>query len=96
MPVEVTGWREMPSAGDEILQCKTEVDTVEVLLFVVYQFSWFSRVLQTKIESWFQTIKKCPLHLCNKVLKPTNSKIYDFFPKLQKQVLTNIKTHKIN
>ena len=30
MPVEVTGWRELPSAGDEVVEVKSEVAAKEI------------------------------------------------------------------
>jgi len=35
MPVEVIGWRDLPSAGEEILEVETEVNyTVNALLLI--------------------------------------------------------------
>ena len=67
--------------------------TVKVLLFVRYQFSWFSLVGQWP-RNFVPDEKGIPLYVYPENLKTTNSRIHElkFLPKSTKWVSTNKRT----
>lgn len=70
-PVEVTGWRKLPSAGDEVVEVKSEVTAKEIhsVNDSVIQISWAKMItINNNICFREPYLKSINSNRCNKLL----------------------------